>query len=191
MSHFGKAQTPRRVEDARLLKGAGRYLDDIALVRQTYAAFVRSPHGHADIRSIDVSAAAAMPGVLGVFTGDDLAKAGVGNVPCMAPLKNRDGSMVKTPDRPALARGRVRFAGEAVVLVVAETPENARDAAEAVAIDYAPLPAVGDIPAAIKPGAPQVWNHVKGNIAFDWSLGDEAKTKALFAKAVTGECQSN
>jgi carbon-monoxide dehydrogenase large subunit len=183
MSHFGKAQTPRRVEDARLLKGAGRYLDDFVLARQTYAAFVRSPHGHADIRSIDTAAALGMPGVFGVFTGDDLAKAGVGNVPCMAALKNRDGSTVKTPDRPALARGRVRFAGEAVVLVVADTPENARDAAEAVAIDYAPLPAAGDLRAAIKPDAPQVWNHVKGNIAFDWSLGDEAKTKALFAKA--------
>ncbi|MBL8833586.1 MAG: xanthine dehydrogenase family protein molybdopterin-binding subunit [Rhodospirillales bacterium] len=183
MSHFGKAQTPRRVEDARLLKGAGRYLDDFVLPRQTYAAFVRSPHGHADIRSIDTSAAAAMPGVFGVFTGDDLAKAGIGNVPCMAPLKNRDGSTVKTPDRPALARGRVRFAGEAVVLVVADTPENARDAAEAVAIDYAPLPAAGDLRAAIQPSAPQVWNHVKGNVAFDWSIGDEEKTKALFAKA--------
>lgn len=183
MSHFGKAQMPRRVEDARLLKGAGRYLDDFVLPRQTYACFVRSPHGHADIRSIDVAAASAMPGVLGVFTGEDLAKAGVGNVPCMAPLKNRDGSPVKTPDRPALARGRVRFAGEAVVLVVADTPENARDAAEAVAIDYAPLPAAADIPAAIKPGAPQIWDHAKGNIAFDWTLGDEAKTKALFAKA--------
>jgi len=183
MSHFGKAQTPRRVEDARLLKGAGRYLDDFVLPRQAYAAFVRSPHGHADIRSIDTSAAAAMPGVFGVFTGDDLAKAGIGNVPCMAPLKNRDGSTVKTPDRPALARGRVRFAGEAVVLVVADTPENARDAAEAVAIDYAPLPAAGDLRAAIQPSAPQVWNHVKGNVAFDWSIGDEEKTKALFAKA--------
>jgi aerobic carbon-monoxide dehydrogenase large subunit len=183
MSHFGKAQTPRRVEDARLLKGAGRYLDDFVLARQTYAAFVRSPHGHADIRSIDTAAALGMPGVFGVFTGDDLAKAGVGNVPCMAPLKNRDGSTVKTPDRPALARGRVRFAGEAVVLVVADTPENARDAAEAVAIDYAPLPASGDLRAAIQPGAPQVWDNAKGNIAFDWVIGDEAKTKALFAKA--------
>ncbi len=183
MSHFGKAQTPRRVEDARLLKGAGRYLDDFVLPRQTYAAFVRSPHGHADIRSIDTTAAAAMQGVFGVFTGDDLAKAGIGNVPCMAPLKNRDGSTVKTPDRPALARGRVRFAGEAVVLVVADTLENARDAAEAVAIDYAPLPAAGNLRAAIQADAPQVWNHVKGNVAFDWSLGDEAKTKALFAKA--------
>jgi carbon-monoxide dehydrogenase large subunit len=183
MSHFGKAQTPRRVEDARLLKGAGRYLDDFALARQTYACFVRSPHAHAEIRSIDTKAAAAMPGVQGVFTGEDLAKAGIGNVPCMAPLKNRDGSTVKTPDRPALSRGRVRFAGEAVVLVVADTPENARDAAEAVAIDYAPLPAAGDLRAAIQPDAPQVWNHVKGNVAFDWVIGDEAKTKALFAKA--------
>jgi len=183
MSHFGKAQMPRRVEDARLLKGAGRYLDDVALARQTYASFVRSPHAHADILSIDVKAAAAMPGVFGVFTGDDLAAAGVRDLPCMSPLKNRDGSKVINPPRPALARKRVRFAGEAVALVVADTPENARDAAEAVAVEYSPLPAAGTIAAAIAPGAPQIWEHAKGNLAFDWTLGDEAKTKALFAKA--------
>ncbi len=183
MSKFGKAQMPRRVEDARLLKGAGRYLDDVALARQTYGFFVRSPHAHADIRSIDVAAAREMPGVIGVFTGDDLAAAGIGNVPCMAPLKNRDGSAFTPPPRPALARGRVRFAGEAVVLVVAERAEDARDAAEAVAIDYEPLPAVGDIAAAIAPDAPIVWSAAKGNIAFDWTIGDEAKTKAAFASA--------
>jgi len=183
MSHFGKAQTPRRLEDARLLKGAGRYLDDLALARQSYAFFLRSPHAHADIKSIDVAAARDMPGVLGVFTGDDLANAGIGNVPCMAPLKNRDGTSFVPPPRPALARGRVRFAGEAVAVVVAERLEDARDAAEAIVVDYAPLPAVGDIAAAIAPGAPQVWPAAPGNIAFDWTIGDEAKTKAAFAKA--------
>jgi carbon-monoxide dehydrogenase large subunit len=183
MSHFGKAQTPRRLEDARLLKGAGRYLDDLALARQSYAFFLRSPHAHADIKSIDVSAARDMPGVLGVFTGDDLANAGIGNVPCMAPLKNRDGTSFVPPPRPALARGRVRFAGEAVAVVVAERLEDARDAAEAIVVDYAPLAAVGDIAAAIAPGAPQVWPSANGNIAFDWTIGDEAKTKAAFSKA--------
>ena len=183
MSHFGKAQTPRRLEDARLLKGAGRYLDDLALARQSYAFFLRSPHAHADIKSIDVAAARDMPGVLGVFTGDDLAAAGIGNVPCMAPLKNRDGTSFVPPPRPALARGRVRFAGEAVAVVVAERLEDARDAAEAIVVDYAPLGAVGDIAAAIAPGAPQVWPSAPGNIAFDWTIGDEAKTKAAFAKA--------
>ncbi len=183
MSHFGKAQTPRRLEDARLLKGAGRYLDDLALARQSYAFFLRSPHAHADIKSIDVSAARDMPGVLGVFTGDDLANAGIGNVPCMAPLKNRDGTSFVPPPRPALARGRVRFAGEAVAVVVAERLEDARDAAEAIVVDYAPLAAVGDIAAAIAPGAPQIWPSADGNIAFDWTIGDEAKTKAAFSKA--------
>jgi carbon-monoxide dehydrogenase large subunit len=183
MSHFGKAQTPRRVEDARLLKGAGRYLDDFVLPRQAYATFLRSPHAHADIKRIDVSAALAMPGVLGIYTGDDLAAAGIGNVPCMAPLKNRDGSTVVTPPRPALSRGRVRFAGEAVAMIVAERPEDARDAAEAVVVDYEPLPAAGDIASAIAPGAVQIWDNAKGNIAFDWTLGDEAKTVAAFAKA--------
>ncbi|MFN7190385.1 MAG: xanthine dehydrogenase family protein molybdopterin-binding subunit, partial [Rhodospirillales bacterium] len=125
---------------------------------------MRSPHAHAEIRSIDVSAARDMPGVIGVFTGDDLAAAGIGNVPCMAPLKNRDGSAFTPPPRPALARGRVRFAGEAVVLVVAERAEDARDAAEAVVVDYKPLPAVGDIAAAIAPGASVVWENAKGNI---------------------------
>jgi aerobic carbon-monoxide dehydrogenase large subunit len=183
MSKFGKAQTQHRIEDARLLKGAGRYLDDMALGRQTFGYFVRSPHAHADIRSIDVSAARDMPGVLGVFTGEDLKAAGIGNVPCMAPLKNRDGSAFVPPPRPALAMGRVRFAGEAVALVVAERAEDARDAAEAIAIDYEPLAAVGDIAAAIAPGAPNVWPSGKGNIAFDWTVGDEAKTKAAFAAA--------
>lgn len=183
MVKFGVGQSVKRVEDPRLLTGNGRYTDDIQLKRQAHAYFVRSPHAHASFTRIDTSAAARAPGVLTVLTGAELQAAGLGNVPCLVPLTNRDGSKMMMPPRPALATGRVRFVGDAVAVVVAETLAQARDAAELVAVDWSPLPAVGSMDAAIRPGAPQVWEFATGNQVFDWALGDEAKTNAAFAKA--------
>ncbi|MCA3246114.1 MAG: xanthine dehydrogenase family protein molybdopterin-binding subunit, partial [Azospirillum sp.] len=180
---FGVGQSPRRLEDRRLLMGHGRYTDDNVLPRQAYAHFLRSPHAHAKIAKLDVAAAKAMPGVLAVVTGADLEAAGIGDLPCMAPQKHRDGSMTWIPPRAALAKGTVRFVGEPIALIVAETLAQAKDAAEAVEIEFEELPAVGDIARAAAPGAPQIWPTAKGNVAIDWSLGDEAATNAAFAKA--------
>lgn len=133
---FGIGQAVPRTEDARLLTGGGRYTDDVSLPGQTYAAFVRSPHAFAAIGTIDSADALAQPGVLAVYTVADLDAEGVGMIPCQAVLKQRDGSRyVRTP-RPALARGLVRHVGDPVAMVVAETLEAAREAAELVMVDY-------------------------------------------------------
>jgi carbon-monoxide dehydrogenase large subunit len=194
MVKFGIGQPVRRVEDLRLLTGAGRYTDDINVARQAYAAFLRSPHARARLTRVETAAAKTAPGVLGVFTGNDLAAAQLGDLPCMAPAVNRDGSPMKIPPRPAIARTHVHFAGDTVAMVVAETAAAARDAVERIEVDYETLPAVTDAEQALKPGAPQVWEPVPGNLAFDWSLGDEAKTAAAFSKAarvVTVELVNN
>lgn len=180
---FGLSQSMRRVEDPRLLRGSGLYADDLALPGQTYGVVVRSPHANARIRGIDASAAKAVPGVLAVFTGADLATAGLGPVPCAIPLKNRDGTPRADTPRPALAVDRVRHVGDPVAFVVAETLKAAKDGAEAVLIDYEPLPAVTDLAAAHQPGAPLVWEGVAGNLCFDWEIGDRAETERLFAEA--------
>ncbi|MBI3707325.1 MAG: xanthine dehydrogenase family protein molybdopterin-binding subunit [Proteobacteria bacterium] len=183
MVKFGVGQAVRRTEDQRLLTGSGRYTDDINLPRQAYAYFLRSPHAHARITKIDLAAAKAASGVLGVFTGADLKAAKIGNMPCLAPVQNRDGSDMPIPPRPAIAQEQVRFVGEMVAMVVAETLAQARDAAELIVADYDPLPAITDLDAALRPGAPQIWNSAKNNLVFDWTLGDEAKTRSAFAKA--------
>ena len=183
MVKFGVGQSVKRVEDPRLLTGNGRYTDDIQPRRQAHAYFVRSPHAHASFTKVDTSAAAKAPGVLAVVTGADLKAAGIGDVPCLVPLKNRDGSSMPMTPRPALAVGRARFVGDAVAMVVAETLAEAKDAAELVEIDWNPLPATTDIEASAKPGAPQVWDFAKNNQVFDWELGDEKATAAAFAKA--------
>jgi len=183
MVKFGVGQSVKRVEDPRLLTGNGRYTDDIQPRRQAHAYFVRSPHAHASFTKVDTSAAAKAPGVLAVVTGADLQAAGIGNVPCLVPLKNRDGSSMPMTPRPALAVGRARFVGDAVAMVVAETLAEAKDAAELVEIDWNPLPATTDIEASAKPGAPQVWDFAKNNQVFDWELGDEKATSAAFSKA--------
>jgi carbon-monoxide dehydrogenase large subunit len=183
MVKFGIGQPVRRVEDSRLLTGAGRYTDDINLPRQGYAYFLRSPHAHARLKKVESGAAKTTPGVLGVFTGADLKAAGIGDLPCLAPITSRDGSEMRIPPRPAIASQTVHFAGDTVALVVAETLAIARDAAERIEVEYDPLPAVVDAAEATKPGAAQVWDFARGNIAFDWSLGDEAKANAAFSKA--------
>ncbi len=180
---FGIGQPVRRVEDARLLSGAGRYTDDIVLPRQAYAYFLRSPHAHADIARIDTAAARSAPGVRAVIVGPDLAAAGVKPIPCTAPVVNRDGSTTPLAHRPAIAQGRVRYVGEIVAMVVAEGLAEAKDAAELIEVDYRPLPAVVDTAGALEAGAPQIWDFAPGNVVFDWTKGDERATTAAFDKA--------
>ncbi|RMH46231.1 MAG: xanthine dehydrogenase family protein molybdopterin-binding subunit [Alphaproteobacteria bacterium] len=173
----------RRVEDPRFLKGAGRYTDDVTLHGQTHMVFVRSPHAHAEIVSIDTSRAAAAPGVVRVLTGEDYAAAGLGMLFCGWPAKSRSGEPQKAGGYPPLARGRVRFVGNIVAAVIAETRAQAEDAAALVAVDYRPLPAVTDVLEALREGAPQLHDDAPGNLVVDWELGDAAATEAAFARA--------
>src|SRR5215470_6581846 len=142
MGEFSIGQSVRRREDARLLTGRGRYFDDLVLAHQLYAAIVRSPHAHADIRGIDARVALTMPGVEAVLTGADYVADGLGPLPAMALYKRRDGRPMYVPERPAIAIDRVRHVGYPVGVVVADTLEHARDAVEHVAVDYAARPAV-------------------------------------------------
>jgi aerobic carbon-monoxide dehydrogenase large subunit len=180
---FAIGQSVRRVEDPRLIKGFGRYSDDVNLPRQAYAVAVRSPHAHATLRSIDTSAARKARGVLGVLTGDDLAADKLGDLPTDKSRKRRDGSPAFATSRPALARGRVRHVGDPVALVVAETVEQAVDAAELVAVDYEPLPSVAATADTIRPGAPAVWPEVPDNVAFVWEAGNKDAVARGFAGA--------
>ena len=180
MAKFGLSQPLRRIEDPRLLKGGGRYTDDIDLPGQGYGYVLRSPHAAATITGIDTAAAKAMPGVLGVFTHADIAE--LGDLPCAVPLKNRDGSPRANTPRPALANGQVRHVGDPVAFVVAETSKQARDAAEAIEVGYAELASATDLGSALDAGQPEVWAGTK-NLCFDWEVGDKAKTDALFAGA--------
>ncbi|MFN6953609.1 MAG: xanthine dehydrogenase family protein molybdopterin-binding subunit [Acetobacteraceae bacterium] len=157
-----------RIEDARLLTGGGRFVDDIAPEGALFGVFLRSPHAHARIARLDVTAARAMPGVHAVLTAEDIRRFGAGSVSRPAPLRGRGGTVLAVPPRPALAEERVLHVGQPVALVVADSIAAARDAAEAVAVDYAPLPAVVDARAALEPGAPQLWPEAPGNLALDW-----------------------
>jgi aerobic carbon-monoxide dehydrogenase large subunit len=182
---FGLGQPVRRHEDFRLIRGHGRYTDDIVLPRMTYAYVLRSPIAHAVIKRVDATMARTMPGVLFVGTGEDVRADGLGDVPCTTPLVSRDGKPRHDTPRPALAQGKVRHVGQPVALVVAETYAQARDAAEAIDIDYDALPAVTDATAAVATGAPQLFDHIPGNIVFDWDndAGNAQATDAAFAKA--------
>lgn len=183
MAKFGVGQPVRRVEDARLLKGAGRYTDDVSLKNQAHAYVLRSPHAHAAIKAIDPSAARKMPGVLAVLTAKELAADGIGAIHCKTDYKNIDGTAMWKPDHNALAADRVRHVGDPVALVVAETLARARDAAEAVAVEYEILPSVTDTAGALRPGAAQVWPEFKNNLVLDWQMGDRAAADAEFGKA--------
>ncbi len=184
MGRFGQGQGPRRVEDRRFLTGAGRYTDDIVLDGQAWGVVVRSAHAHGLIASIDTDDALTMPGVLGVFTAADIEAAGLGGLPTQVKVKNRDGTTMMPPHRPVLARERVRFVGEPVAFVVAETLNQARDAAEAVLVDIDPLDPVADIESALAAGAPDLHaGECPGNILFDWETGDPEGTSAAFAEA--------
>ncbi|MEJ0068323.1 MAG: hypothetical protein WDO24_05860 [Pseudomonadota bacterium] len=168
---FGIGQPVPRTEDPRLLRGQGRYTDDVNLPGQVYAVMVRSRYAHGVIRGIDTTDARAMPGVLGVWTGADLDAAGYGLLKCNITFPNRDGTPMKLPRRPAMPSDKVRFVGDPIGFVVAETPAQAKDAAEAVVVDIDPLPAVTDSKDAIKPGAPQLYDDVPNNIALDYHYG--------------------
>ncbi len=181
MSKFGLSQPVARVEDARFLRGAGRYVEDIVETGEARAVFVRATVAHADIVSIDADAARAAPGVLAVLTADTLE--GAINDMDAARIDNLDGTKSAKPARPILAAGRVRHVGEAVAMVIAETLAQARDAAELVAVDYADLPVVTDTAAALNPGAPQLHAEAPGNLCMDWGMGDRAATDAAFAAA--------
>src|SRR5213078_2441112 len=182
---FGVGQPVRRFEDQTLITGKGRYTDDIPFENAAHAYVLRARVAHANIRSIDAAAARNLPGVLLVLTGEDVKTDGLGDVPCHAPLNNKDGSPRHDTPRPALATAKVRHLGQPVALVVAETLPQAQDAAEAIEIDYETLPAVADARAALEPGAPQLFDSIPGNLVFDWDndTSDFAATDAAFAKA--------
>ncbi len=180
---FGVGQPVRRKEDDTLVRGKGKYTDDFNLPGQAYAFIVRSSHAHGILRGIDSAAAKAMPGVLGVWTGADLVAAGYGPFTCALPLKNRDGTPLLQTNRTALMTDKVRYVGDPVAFVVAETLVQARDAAEAVVVDIDPLPAVTDPEEASRPGAPLLYDHVPNNVALDYHFGDAAKVEAAFASA--------
>jgi carbon-monoxide dehydrogenase large subunit len=180
---FAVGQPVPRSEDPKLLRGEGTYTDDLRLPGQVHAAMVRSQQAHGLIESIDIEAAKAMPGVLAVFTGADLADAGYGHLRCNMTFPNADGSPMAQPPRRILAADRVRYLGEAVAFVVAETAEQAQDAAEAVALSLQPLPALVSMEQALAPGAEALHAEAPGNVALDWSFGDHAKVDAVFSSA--------
>jgi aerobic carbon-monoxide dehydrogenase large subunit len=180
---FGLAQPVRRVEDPRLLRGAGCYTDDIVLPDMLFSTVLRSPHAAARITRLDVQKAAAMPGVAAVYTCADLQADGIGPLPCAALVENRDGTPQAAPPHPVLADGEVRHVGDPVAFIVAGTAEQARDAAEVIEVDYDILPSHVDLATAMDPGAALVWPEVKQNLAFDWEIGDAAAADAAFAQA--------
>lgn len=178
---FGVGQPVTRMEDPTLLRGEGRYTDDVSLPGQAYAAFVRSPHAHGVIQGIGTDAARAMPGVLAVYTAADLLDYGL--LKCVIAFQHRDGTPMATPPRHALAAGKVRFVGDPVAVVIAETADQARDAAEAVELDIDPLPAVTRVPDAIAAGAPLLYDEAPGNLVLDYHYGETEKVAAAFAGA--------
>ena len=178
LPHIG--ESVRRKEDYRFLTGAGQYTDDINLPNQRYAIFVRSPHAHAAIKGIDTASASAMPGVVRVFTGKDL-EGKMGGLPCGWLITSTDGQPMKEPPHPVLALGKVRYVGDHVAMVVAETLEQARNAAEAVEVDYDVLPAVVDVRDA--KNATALHDAAPDNQCYKWALGDKAAVDAVFASA--------
>lgn len=188
LTQFGIGQPVPRSEDPTLVRGLGRYTDDLQLPRQVYAAIVRSPHAHGIIRSIDTEDARAMPGVLAIYTAEDLKD--YGPLKCGLPLKGRDGSPIRQVPRPALATDRVRWVGDPVACVIAETAWQAKDAAETVSLDIEPLPAVTAASEADHASAAQLYDDVPGNLILDYHYGDAAKTAEAFAKAAHVETLS-
>ena len=176
-------QAVKRREDYRFLTGAGNYTDDVTLPRQTHAAFVRSPHAHAKIRSIRKDRALASPGVVAVFTGDDLAASKVGSLPCGWLITDVKGQPMKEPPHPCLAQGKVRYVGDHVALVIAETAGQAKDAAELVEVDYEVLPAVVNAADARNKGAPVLHEAAPDNTCYVWALGDKAAVDKAFQGA--------
>jgi carbon-monoxide dehydrogenase large subunit len=180
---FGSSRDAPRSEDDPLLAGRGRFTDDLKSASHARAVFVRSPLGHAAIRGVDAAAAAKMPGVLAVITGAELVSEGLGAIPPGVLLPGRDGKPMFATAMPALAHERVRYVGEPVALVIAESLPQALDAADAVQVDYEDLPAVSDVERALAPGAPLLYDAAPGNVALDWEHGDAAAVDAAFRAA--------
>ncbi len=180
MSATGIGAPVRRKEDSRFLTGRGTYTDDINRPGQVHAFLLRSPHAHAELRRVDTTSAKAAPGVLAVFAGADMQ---VGGLPCGWLIHSKDGNPMAEPPHPVLAQGKVRHVGDPIAVVIAETRAQAKDAAELIVVDYQPLPAVVAGEDALKPGAPQLHEQAKGNLCYDWHLGDKQAVDAAFAKA--------
>ena len=172
-----------RTEDKRFLTGTGRYVDDLPLARTTYAYFLRSPHAHAKIKRLDTAAAKAMPGVVEIFTGKDTADAKVGGLICGWVVKDKHGEPHKAPPHPVMALDTVRYVGDTVAMVVANSHDEARDAAEAIKVDYDVMPANVDLARSFDKGVPQVHPEAPGNLIYDWEIGVKADADAAFAKA--------
>jgi aerobic carbon-monoxide dehydrogenase large subunit len=173
----------KRREDYRFLTGSGTYTDDVKLDRQTYAVFVRSPHAHAAIKRIDTTKAQQAPGVVAVFTGEDTANAKINGLPCGWLITDINGQPMKEPAHPVLAQGKVRYVGDHVAVVIAETYLQAKDAAELVQVDYETLPAVVDVAQAYKPGAPAIHDMAPDNTSYVWAIGDKGVVDKAFASA--------
>jgi len=183
MGFEGIGASVRRKEDHRFLAGRGNYTDDINRPGQAHAVIKRSDRPHAKLLGIDSAAARAMPGVIAVYTGADMQADGVGGVPCGWQIHSKDGSAMNEPPHPVLAVDRVRHVGDPVAVVIAETRQQARNAAELLEIDYEDLPAVATLRDAVKPGAATVHDNAPGNVCFDWEIGDRAMVDAAFAQA--------
>ncbi len=181
--HYGIGDRAPRKEDRRLLTGAGRYADDVRIEGALFGHVLRAPEAHGDIARLETGAAAAMPGVRLVLTAQDLIDFGCCPFPCKLPIKGRNGEAIRVPTRHALAHGRVRFAGEPVAFVVADTQDRARDAAEAIDLEITPRPVLLDPWRAADADAPAIHDSVPGNVALDWTGGDEAAAEAAFAAA--------
>jgi carbon-monoxide dehydrogenase large subunit len=176
-------QAVKRREDYRFLTGAGQYTDDVQLANQTYAYFLRSPHAHAKIKAIRKDKALKAPGVVAIFTGDDVANAKIGGLPCGWLITDVNGQPMKEPPHPVLAQGKVRYVGDHVAIVIAETYGQAKDAAELVEVDYEVLPAVVDVADASRKGAPVLHDIAPDNTCYVWALGDKAAVDKAFASA--------
>jgi aerobic carbon-monoxide dehydrogenase large subunit len=183
MGQYAVGQSVPRTEDPRLLRGDGRYFDDVTLRNQAHAAFLRSPHAHARINNIDTAAAKEAPGVIAVLTGEDWKAAGFGHLPSVAPHKRRDGSPLYIPPHPALNAKRVMCVGDPIAVVIAETEAQARDAAELIDVDFEILPSVTDTAKATDPEAPQLWEEAPANECFVRHVGDRDAAEAGFARA--------
>ncbi|MBT4741409.1 MAG: xanthine dehydrogenase family protein molybdopterin-binding subunit [Rhodospirillaceae bacterium] len=183
MGKFGMGQPIRRIEDQRFVTGTGQYTDDVNRPNQSWMAVLRSPYAHADVKSIDTTAAKVAVGVLGVFVNTDLEAAGFTDMPADSIPPGPDGTAPEAPHRPILAKDRVRYVGEPVAVVVAETLDQARDASELIEVDYDERPVVADMKSALADGAPQLFDDFTGNLLVHWSMGDKDATEAAFAKA--------
>src|SRR5947209_9495645 len=181
MGFEGIGASVRRKEDHRFLSGRGTYTEDINRPGQVYAVIRRSDRPHARILSIDTAAAKAAPGVIAVYTGADLE--GIGGIPCGWQIHNKDGTPMAEPKHPVLAVGKVRHVGDPVAVVIAETKQQAKDAAELLDIDYEDLPGVATMREALAPGAPSLHDGVAGNVCYDWHIGDKAIVDNALARA--------